>query len=257
MGDYHSPTGNPSDPTSIFLGTDFEHRSSDFKSLRLWMRIFLWMMFCSIPELQFFCSARTEFMVIDMDGQVIRPVTTLAFNFQLPFADDVILKDGKIVAYVSRIRRVVWCQDCMAQDGDGSKPSTRCTTHIYTLFHYCIWICWQYLGDFRGMNIHIYQLYPSILIFAKGIPWGFHGPPGGSSCFRARHQGRHWRRVGKPIAGTLWTLRWRLWNAQWMLGWMRHVDMSLGNLEDLENYLYSKWLGSTEVQHWREECNLW
>ena len=77
-------------------------------------------------------------MVIDMDGQVIRPVTTLAFNFQLPFADDVILKDGKIVAYVSRIRRVVWCQDCMAQDGDGSKPSTRCTTHIYTLFHYCI-----------------------------------------------------------------------------------------------------------------------
>lgn len=39
-------------------------------------------------------------MVIDMDGQVIRPVTTLAFNFQLPFADDVIVKDGKIVAYV-------------------------------------------------------------------------------------------------------------------------------------------------------------
>lgn len=43
---------------------------------------------------------RTEFMVIDMDGQVIRPVTTLAFNFQLPFADDVMVKDGKIVAYV-------------------------------------------------------------------------------------------------------------------------------------------------------------
>ena len=63
-------------------------------------------------------------MVIDMYGQVIRPVTTLAFNFQLPFADDVIVKDGKIVAYVSRIRRVVWCQDCMAQEGMGQNLVT-------------------------------------------------------------------------------------------------------------------------------------
>jgi hypothetical protein len=87
----------------------------------------------SIPSIS---SARTEFMVIDMDGQVIRPVTTLAFHFQLPFADDVIVKDGKIVAYVSRIRRLVRCQDCMAQDGDGSKPSDLDVLHIST--HYFI-----------------------------------------------------------------------------------------------------------------------
>ena len=37
--------------------------------------------------------------------------------------------------------------------------------------------------------------------------------------------------------------------------WMKHVDMSLGNLEDLEKHLYSKSLGSTEVQ-WPEEYNL-
>ena len=37
--------------------------------------------------------------------------------------------------------------------------------------------------------------------------------------------------------------------------WMKHVDMSLGNLADLETYLYSKSLGSTEVQQWLEEYN--
>lgn len=40
-------------------------------------------------------------MVIDMDGQVVHPVTTLAFSFELPFADDILVKDGKIVAYAT------------------------------------------------------------------------------------------------------------------------------------------------------------
>ena len=95
-------------------------------------------------------------MVIDMDGQVIRPVTTLAFNFQLPFADDVMVKDGKIVAYASWIPMVVWCQDCATEDGDGSKPSTTPTSHSFII---CI-----YLHIFANLTGHIHPYLATILI---------------------------------------------------------------------------------------------
>lgn len=45
---------------------------------------------------------RTEFMVIDTKGQIQGswPLTSLSFPFELPFADDVVVKNGRVVTYV-------------------------------------------------------------------------------------------------------------------------------------------------------------
>ncbi|CAK9013953.1 Nuclear pore complex protein Nup98-Nup96 [Durusdinium trenchii] len=51
---------------------------------------------------------RTEFMVIDTKGQIQGswPLTSLSFPFELPFADDVVVKNGRVVTYVARLHFV-------------------------------------------------------------------------------------------------------------------------------------------------------
>lgn len=47
-------------------------------------------------------------MVIDTKGQIQGswPLTSLSFPFELPFADDVVVKNGRVVTYVARLHFV-------------------------------------------------------------------------------------------------------------------------------------------------------
>lgn len=41
-------------------------------------------------------------MVVDPDGSVLEPLTPINFPMELPFADDLIAKSGKVVAYAAQ-----------------------------------------------------------------------------------------------------------------------------------------------------------
>ena len=49
-------------------------------------------------------DVRTEFMVVDVDGRILEPLTPINFPMELPFADDIIVKSGKVVAYAGPLR---------------------------------------------------------------------------------------------------------------------------------------------------------